>query len=440
MVPTLFSDRTSRPATGTVAWLAALGSTLFVLGGARAALLPGATPTTWTVAPDGSGDFTEIQPAIDAAVDGDTVLIAAGSYGSFTLGEDLTLVGEVGVKVQTATVTGVTGAASLADLAFETCTVTGCPGTVVLDRLLGTGPFFWQPRLTILNCADVRVLELDGSSTSLRPQVLVDASHAELVSSTARGREGTDETNAYGYAGDGGAGIEVRNGGRAYIARTQAQGGVGGDQLSLLGGYGGEGGAGIEVASGGDALVMGRGAELFKGGRGGWSISIYGYSGDGGDGARVSGAASRLRHSQVKFAHGGGGGGNGVKGSKGQAIGQVGGKVATPPTPDPTLERVTTPAAGGTVTFKLRSHPGAFSRLFVGSTPIVKPTPGVFVDKLVVPDTTYAVGQVSSTGISSYTIPLDPLWTVGATVHVQAMSIFPGGKIKRTNSVPVVVR
>ena len=35
---------------------------------------------TIVVDPGGGGDFTEIQPAIDAAADGDTVLVKSGEY------------------------------------------------------------------------------------------------------------------------------------------------------------------------------------------------------------------------------------------------------------------------------------------------------------------------------------------------------------------------
>jgi hypothetical protein len=35
--------------------------------------------------------------------------------------------------------------------------------------------------------------------------------------------------------------------------------------------------------------------------------------------------------------------------------------------------------------------------------------------------------------------PLDPSWTQETVLYAQAMSIFPGGEIRRTNSVPFVV-
>ncbi|MFH2054054.1 MAG: hypothetical protein ABIK96_16485, partial [bacterium] len=50
---------------------------------AMAPAWPGAAPAsarTLCVERDGSGNFTEIQPAIDAAASGDTILIGPGEY------------------------------------------------------------------------------------------------------------------------------------------------------------------------------------------------------------------------------------------------------------------------------------------------------------------------------------------------------------------------
>ena len=41
--------------------------------------------TVWTVDFDGSGDFDEIQPAVDAAADGDVILVAPGGYAPFRI-------------------------------------------------------------------------------------------------------------------------------------------------------------------------------------------------------------------------------------------------------------------------------------------------------------------------------------------------------------------
>jgi F-box protein 11 len=56
--------------------------------------LPAVLGTTWTVAPDG-GDFSTISEAVAAAQDGDTVLVAPGTYeDAFIIDRDITLRGE----------------------------------------------------------------------------------------------------------------------------------------------------------------------------------------------------------------------------------------------------------------------------------------------------------------------------------------------------------
>ena len=49
-------------------------------GFAQPVELTSLTPRTITVALDGTGDFTSIQAAVDAAKQGDTVVLAPGSY------------------------------------------------------------------------------------------------------------------------------------------------------------------------------------------------------------------------------------------------------------------------------------------------------------------------------------------------------------------------
>ncbi len=44
-----------------------------------------AAAETWYVEKDGSGDFTVIQAAVDAAADGDVINIGLGQFSDFTL-------------------------------------------------------------------------------------------------------------------------------------------------------------------------------------------------------------------------------------------------------------------------------------------------------------------------------------------------------------------
>jgi len=42
-----------------------------------------ATAHTWRVERDGTGDFTDIQPAVEVAAPGDTIMIGPGRYNQF---------------------------------------------------------------------------------------------------------------------------------------------------------------------------------------------------------------------------------------------------------------------------------------------------------------------------------------------------------------------
>ena len=408
------------------------------IAGARALLLPSA-PMTWIVDDDGGPGvhFTDIQPALDAAVDGDLVLVRSGAYGSFTLIESLTILGEVGVQSIIGNAIGIGGEAAVTEIVFEDFNATACMGTLVLDSLLFTKPFSSQHSvITVRDCNDVRVLGADAAGRY--PAVVVDNSKVELVSCLLGGKLGKNAGSS-GYGEDGGTAITILGGGRVYAARTQATGGDGGDAAfgNFINGYGGEGGTGIDVVAG-DLLLLGRGKDLIAGGQGG-AISLYGYGGDGGDGVHIA-AGSSARHSNVLVQ----GGKPGYDPNQYPNYGSpwivaAGGSKDQATPPDPALERTAVVQAGGLGKIRLRTKPGVFSRLFVGNVPIIQPSANVFVDNLVVKEASYALGFAPANGVVNASFPLDPSWTPGTVVYAQAMSIFPGGEIRRTNSVPLVV-
>ena len=400
-------------------------------------------PTTWIVDDDGGPgvNFTDIQPAIDAAADGDLILVRAGKYGDFLLGKNLTILGEDGARAERPTIEGIGAQAALVALEFRDLWVRDCPGTVVLDGLLA-----WESStvahtlIEVRNSADVRLIELDSEDGwwGNAPYVLADeGSRVEVVLSTLRGKTGKKASAFNPYGGDGEPAVRVAGGSRVHVARSTLYGGNGGDATAPTSGYGGDGGAGLEVADG-VAIVTGRGSDLILGGTGG-TIALYGYAGDGGDGIRVEAGAS-ARYSNVLLR-----GGNGAwphwTSSPGSPLSVApGGFAKLPSRADPALERSSPPVAGGSVLLKLRGEPGSFSRLFIGMAPTVRATPGVLVEKLVVPQTTLALGFIPASGLLKYTLPLDATWTPGTVVHLQAMSVYPAGRIRRTNSVPLVVR
>ena len=397
-------------------------------------------PITWVVDDDGGPgvDFTSLQTAIDAAGTGDLILVRPGDYDDFDLAKALTILGEPGARVNIGVVHDIADMTILAELEFHNLVVQDCTGTLVCDRLWGYDPTtHGQATILVEDSADVRLIEIDQLPTAYfpasQPQVTVRASRVEITSSYLEGRHGSN--TASGYAGDGRAAVTVEEGGELHVSRTNLYGGDGGNITTLGSGYGGLGGEGLLVTDG-DVLLTGRGAEVAKGGRGG-SIIIYGYAGDGGAGARVKGTSS-LRHSNVRLVGGKRGGQYASNGSS--LVAATTATVKQPKFPDPVLERVGDPLAGSTLALKIRSRPGSYARLFWGFSPTINPTPGVLVDGLVVKEATIPVGFVPANGILQTSFDLDPSLPTGTTLYFQAMAIYPGGKIRRTNSVPVVVR
>jgi hypothetical protein len=108
---------------------------------------------------------------------------------------------------------------------------------------------------------------------------------------------------------------------------------------------------------------------------------------------------------------------------------------------DPTLSLSGTATAGGSVTLRLFSEPGSIARLIVGATPIVLPTPGVQIEQLETRDRSIFLGVVPASGYIDRVIQIPSNYPVGALMFAQGRLVLPvQGEVRRTNSVPMIVR
>jgi hypothetical protein len=246
----------------------------------------------------GSGDFTLIQDAVNAATDGDIVLVHPGNYTGFLLtGKRLSIVAATGDQPV------FLGAAELVDIP--------APGAVVLSGL----------RVTAVEYADpdrrhgLRIINVDAS--------------VRLQHCTFAGADGP-----YGWAAQGGEGARVAGADDVVLSRCHLIGGKGSNRNSDLGpgGHGGpgltadlsrisffdsklwggtggdtsdsgtDGGAGASIVSG-DFFAAG---STFLGGAGGYSWEFAWEVGSGGDGLAVgASAAIALRDNQFTGGAGG---------------------------------------------------------------------------------------------------------------------------------------
>lgn len=97
--------------------------------------------TIWTVASDGSGTFTQIQPAIDVAADGDVIVVKSGNYAPFDASKRLTIVGPefASLSAPTVQITGIntvhdTTGFTLAGLSMQRLVLRDVTGPVTIDE------------------------------------------------------------------------------------------------------------------------------------------------------------------------------------------------------------------------------------------------------------------------------------------------------------------
>lgn len=233
--------------------LRSIVTTLLALG---ALSIASARAGVIVVAPSGA-PFSSIQTAVNAAADGDIVLVKAGTYSGFAVGStSIDVVADAGASVV------IQGAVVVSQLAVtRTVTLTG----LTVRGPLGTGGGLgWIPALRISD--DAGAVRVQG---------------CELI-----GHDGPPCSEDYFW---GGSAARVMNSPNVAFARCTLIGGNGSDYGTGIG-YGGYGGKGIYASASRIAVYD---CDL-HGGRGGsqtvacgWTGS-FGLGGIGGDGALVS--------------------------------------------------------------------------------------------------------------------------------------------------------
>lgn len=187
--------------------------------------------STLVVAASGGGDFTDLQTAVDAANEGDVLLVQPGTYGAFTTSKSLTILGPAaGPKPLVVGHSQVAGAQHFAvgGLALERLTVMDVPGHTTIDACSIHSPTQWG--LGVFDCARVQVercaIEADTAHFSQGPAaaLLVQRSGLQLVDSTLVGPDSAQGELEYTDGGEGLLAVDsdVR------VVSTHATGGRGG--------------------------------------------------------------------------------------------------------------------------------------------------------------------------------------------------------------------
>lgn len=397
-------------------------------------LASSARATTIVVDANGSGSFTDIGPAIAAAQAGDVLVVLPGNYSGFTLGKGLTIIGYgTAHVVGLVSVTGIPAneRAALVNLEPYDLSVTGCLGPVILQEI---------PSLTstlVSQCADVRLLEVVSFSlpTPVAPGASIQGARVEIAASVL---SGSNPGGSCCSSLDGGDGLVCDSGSRVHLVRSDCRGGGGMDQYDASS-TAGDGGYGI--VTDGDLILAGGRQSTISGGEGGFDFYPSAgcwldgegrsavYQGGGSvwySGANIVGAYDVIPSAGCAYVQTGPFAGPGTQ----QAVSPD----------DPTLSISGTPASGEVVTITLLAPPGATAILYFGRKPILVVDPTIRIEQLVPRTRVLNFGTVPASGQIVLNLTIPTVWAAGQFLGAQAEITLHSGEVRRTNSLPIVVR
>jgi hypothetical protein len=250
---------------------------------AATALAATARPNVIVVDAGGGGNFTSIQPAVDAAVDGDTLLVKTGTYGAFVVGDkSLVIVGDASASVEVLGAARVQSLSALKTVVIENVTASGAPGTapnayglylsndaghVRIENCHFTGAAtssggngFDGVRVEFCNEVGLtRVTSVGGSAPSFPSSccnyesgagLRASSSTVTIYRSTLRGGNGESAGFSAPNGGSGGDGCAA-SGTNLFFSGSSCIGGNGGQAgPPAFGAFGGDGGDGVHLSSG----------------------------------------------------------------------------------------------------------------------------------------------------------------------------------------------
>lgn len=397
-----------------------------------------------TIIVDASGgpgsQFTDIPPAILAAAPDDLILVRAGTYSAFTVDKRLTILGQGNVLSARITAQNTIAAQRivLVNLRANRIDVTNCAAPVILQDVRSFGTF------NVSSSSDVRALRATVLPANTVPGAF-DAircvqSRLELVSCTAFGATALDNTHL-----DGGIGVTSGAGAFVHAALTNVRGGGGAAQL-VLNGFGGNGGIGVLATDAGVARVDGGGVATVEAGPPGIAWAYPTDCSHDGQSLSPLAASFWIPGTAVEWSLT-----TLVTHSWWYGTGCI--EMHPAPTslgctervpPGATLELVGDALAGSPITFTVRGEPGSLVTWWLGRQAIVVPDPAADLALLAPRARLIALGALpSGTGATdlTFSIQLPSTIPVGAVFVCQAECLSPTtGFIRRTNSIPIVVR